>query len=77
MNNEIQISKLQQMILDLELQKNDEAGKLRLQVIEAYDNLLRLLAAWDQKYVLRSSIDGMVSFTEIWSENQNVRQGRL
>ena len=27
MNNEIEISKLEQMILDLELQKNDEDGK--------------------------------------------------
>ena len=76
-NNEIQISKLQQMILDLELQKNDQSGKLKLQVIEAFDNLSASLAAWDEKYILRSSIDGIVSFTRIWSENQNVRQGEV
>ncbi len=74
-NNEIQISKLEQLILDLELQKNEELGKLRLQVIESFDNLTASLAAWNQKYVLRSSIDGIVSFTRIWSENQNVREG--
>ncbi len=74
-NNEIEISKLQQMILDLELQKNDQAGKLKLQVIEAFNNLSASLAAWDEKFILRSSIDGIVSFTRIWSENQNVRQG--
>ncbi len=74
-NNEIQISKLEQMILDLELQRNDQYGKLQLQVIEAYDNLTAEVAAWDENYLLRSSIDGVVSFTRFWSENQNVRQG--
>ena len=74
-SNEIQISKLQQAILDLELQKNDQAGKLKLLVIEAFDNLTSEVSAWDEKYVLRSTIDGIVSFTRIWSENQNVRQG--
>ncbi|HYW94368.1 MAG TPA: HlyD family efflux transporter periplasmic adaptor subunit [Bacteroidales bacterium] len=76
-NNEIQISKLEQSILDLELQKNDETGKLQLQVIEAFDNLTADLASWDQKYVLRSRIDGVVSFTRIWSANQNVRTGDI
>ncbi len=77
MNNEIEISKLGQLILDLELQKNDETGKLQLQVIEAFDNLTASVDSWDQKYVLRSSIDGIVSFTQFWSANQNVREGSV
>ncbi len=76
-NNEIQVSRLEQAILDLELQKSQELKKLQLAVIEAFDNLTSTMAAWEQKYLLRSNTTGIVSFTGIWSENQNVREGEL
>ena len=76
-NNEIQISKLEQMILDLQLQKSQESSKLQLSIIEAYDNLMSTIASWEKKYILRSNIDGRVSFTGIWSVNQNIREGEL
>jgi HlyD family secretion protein len=76
-NNEIQISKLEQLILDLQLQKHQELNKLQLSIIEAYDNLTSTIASWEQKYILRSNIDGTVSFTGIWSVNQNIREGEL
>ncbi len=76
-SNEIQISKLEQEILDLNLKRNEETGKLTLVTLEAYDNLFAAIANWTQKYVLKSSVDGIVSFTRIWSENQNVIEGDL
>jgi HlyD family secretion protein len=76
-NNEIQISKLEQQVLDLKLHGNGEIHKLQISVIEAFDNLMGDIADWEQKYLLRAKIDGTISFTRIWSENQNVREGEL
>jgi len=74
-SNDIQISKLEQEILDLELKRNEENGKHISLTLEANNKLVAAIADWKQKYVLRSSVDGTVSFTRIWSENQNVRAG--
>jgi HlyD family secretion protein len=76
-SNDIQISKIEQQILDLELQKNSESAKLRLAVLESFDNITAAIASWEQKYVLRTNVKGMVSYSRIWSENLNVREGEL
>jgi HlyD family secretion protein len=74
---QIQISKLQQQILDLQLQKNEEFDKLSLAVRESLENLISEIAEWEQNYVLRTTVGGTVSFTQIWSENQYVSRGDL
>ena len=56
LSNEIQISKLEQLILDLQLQKSQDSNKLQLAIIEAYDNLISTIASWEQKYILNSKI---------------------
>jgi HlyD family secretion protein len=76
-SNDIEISKLEQQILDLQLQRNQEKNKLELAVNEAYDNTLAQISLWEQKYVMQSPVQGIVSFTRIWSENQNVRNGDI
>ncbi len=76
-SNEIQISKLSQEILDLELRRSEDAGKLRSALDEAANKLSAAIADWEQKYVLKSSVEGIVSFTRIWSQNQDVREGDL
>jgi HlyD family secretion protein len=76
-NADIQISKLQQQILDLRLQKNDEFEKLKLGVTESFDNLVSEIGNWEQSFVLKTTVSGIVSFTKIWSENQNVSEGDL
>ncbi len=74
---DIQISRLQQQILDLELQENEEFDKLNLGVRESLENLISEIAAWEQNYVLKTTVGGTVSFTRIWSEDQYVSQGDL
>ncbi len=74
---EIQISKLQQQILDLQLQKNDEFDKLSLGLRESLENLMSGIAEWEQTFVLHTTVSGTVSFTRIWSENQYVSGGDL
>lgn len=76
-NNDIEITRLHQQILDLRLQKSKEFEKLQLANAEAFDNLVAELANWEKKFVLKTFISGTVSFTRIWSENQNVREGDM
>jgi HlyD family secretion protein len=76
-NADIQISKLEQQILDLRLQKNDDYEKLKLAVTESFENLTSAIGDWEQNFVLRTTVSGIVSFTKIWSENQNVSEGDL
>ncbi len=76
-SNEIQISKLSQEILDLELKRSEDDGKLRSALDEAANKLYASIADWEQKYVLKSAVAGVVSFTRIWSQNQDVREGDL
>jgi multidrug efflux pump subunit AcrA (membrane-fusion protein) len=76
-SNEIQISKLSQEILDLELRRSEDTGKLRSALDEAANKLMASIADWEQKYVLKSTVEGIISFTRIWSQNQDVREGDL
>lgn len=71
----IQISQLQQSILDLELSYKDEKSKLQTQLNQAYENLNGSITQWEQRYVLKAPIQGIVAFTRIWSVNQNVKAG--
>ena len=44
-------------------------------VIQAFYQLKKAIKDWDLNYVLRSSIDGKVSFLQLWAENQTVNVG--
>ena len=72
---QIEINEVDQAIIDLELDKENTSKELQDQILHAYDNLLAQMAIWEQNYLLKSPIDGSVSFNSFWSANQNVKQG--
>lgn len=74
-NSRLQISKLQQSILDLELGYKNEKRQKQIILNQAYENLSGQVTQWEQKYVLKAPINGIVAFTRFWSVNQNVRAG--
>ena len=74
-DTEIQIVKLNQDILDLELRAAEENRQQQNAWQESFDNVIARLSQWKQKYLLEAPIDGIVSFTTYWSVNQNVREG--
>ncbi len=73
----IQVSKLNQQILDLELENNKELKQKEMQLTESYDKLMAEIEIWKQKYLLISPVDGKVSFTKFWSENQQVTENEV
>ena len=72
---EIQIARINQGILDLELMAAEETRQQQNAWQESFENLSAQISLWKQKYLLESPIDGVVSFTTYWSKNQNVREG--
>ena len=57
--------------------KSNEKLKLLKEVFQSYNNLKKSIRDWEFKYVLKSKIEGQVSFLEYWSENQSVEDGDL
>jgi HlyD family secretion protein len=74
-NNTINETRLQQNILDLELQYQDQKNKLQLGIKSAFDLLKSSIANWKLMYLFKSPIEGKVSFNKIVSKNQNVKAG--
>jgi HlyD family secretion protein len=74
-SQKIQLGRLEQNIMDLGLQYKEQKKQLELSLNGAYDNLAGQIAQWEQNYLLKTPISGVVTFTKFWSENQNVRAG--
>ena len=69
----IQLSVLNQNILDLQSQFTERQNTYLLNMNESLNNLLSRIDSWEQQFVLKTSINGIVSFSKIWSVNQNVQ----
>ncbi len=74
-NGEIQLLQLEQSVMDLKLQKQEQQNQLRLQLKSAYDILKSEMDSWSLTYLFQSPINGKVSFSKIWSQNQNISVG--
>jgi len=75
--NEIEISKLNKNIRDYQLLARKEREQMETDVREAFDKLIGQIDMWEQKFLLKARIDGVVGFTSIYSETQNVQEGDI
>ncbi len=78
------ISQLNEMITNADkLSKTTEINKIKEEVIQlknviqSFNQLKKAIMEWEDKYVLKSNINGNVSFLNFWDENQTVSQGDL
>ena len=76
------ISQLKSSLNDLnknskttQINENKENVNLERNVIQAFYQLKKALKDWELNYVLRSSINGKVSYLQLWAENQTVNAG--
>jgi len=74
-NSEIQINRLEQTVMELELQFRESKTTVQLALSQAYENLMGRVAQWEQSYLLKAPISGIVTLTTFWSINQNVKAG--
>jgi len=73
--NQIEISKLDQEKLDLQLRAREEKEQRQTDVREAFEKLMSQIDIWEQDYLLQAPIGGVVSSPRYYSETQNVRTG--
>jgi HlyD family secretion protein len=75
-NARIQLSKIEQNILGLQLEQEQQRNQLESNLMEAYDNLRGAIDSWKKQYFLVSPVEGRTSFTNYWSKNQFVQNGK-
>ncbi len=71
------ILQMQSSRVELEMQHEKELSDFRLLLDEVKQNLENAIHQWEEKYLVASPIKGKLTFTSIWSINQEVKTGEL
>jgi len=74
-NLQIQISELEINLLDMELQRAEKENLLSQNFKASAEQLLNAINSWELNYCLSSPIEGKVTFTKYWNENQFISAG--
>jgi multidrug resistance efflux pump len=72
---QIDISELDQKIIENEKEYHDLKVQYESALMEAFNNMKSASSDWFLTYLLRSPIDGTVSFNKFYAENQNISEG--
>lgn len=73
----IEVAKLEQTLLELELQLKQQNQKIYSSLKAKFENLIGAISQWKKDYLIISPFDGRVSMSRIWSENQYVKEGEV
>lgn len=71
----IELAEKRQALRDYSIMRQQEKEKLLTLMHEAFLNLKAQIRIWKINYLLSSTVDGTVTFTKYWSENQTVTEG--
>ncbi|WP_099464171.1 HlyD family secretion protein [Parabacteroides provencensis] len=74
-NAAIQIASLETAVLDLQLQEMEKKTQLQQDLQTTASELANVIHTWELTYCLTSPIDGKVTFTKYWNENQYIPLG--
>lgn len=59
------------------IDKTKEEMMLYKETLQSLQNLKNAITDWERRYLLKSEINGSVSFLEFWAEHQTVNEGDL
>ena len=62
---------------DTSIRKTQSDLRLKKKAEQSFLYLKKAIKDWEKMYVLKSSMNGKVSFLNFWSKNQNVKKGDL
>ena len=74
-NMQIQIGQLKESLLDTEQQGTEKLNSLQTELQSLVSQLKTGIQDWEINYALRAPIDGKITFSNYWIENQNVSAG--
>jgi hypothetical protein len=67
--------KIKESLLDLTIQYEKEINQYNADINEALQLLKVALGQWQEKYLVKSPINGTITFTSFWNENQIINPG--
>lgn len=76
-NTESSILLMQESSVELLMQLEKELAQFRIDLEESKQNLNNLVHEWEERYLVTSPVDGRITYTSVWSENQEVKAGEL
>ncbi len=76
-NLQIQLAQMHESLYDTEYQYFDKKNTLETQLRSLINQLKAEINAWEMNYVLISPVDGKITFSQYWTENQNVSVGDI
>jgi len=74
-NSLIQIGQMEESLFETGYQNIEKENNLHSKLLTLITQLKTEIQAWELNYVLQSPIDGKITFTNYWVENQNVAAG--
>lgn len=74
-NNNIIVNNLIKNKQRLQIQAHQKQEKYFRELNQSSRALLSQIEAWEQKYLIKSPVDGKVSLFSFWAVNQNIQQG--
>lgn len=76
-NRNIELNNLKQTLLELDISYQKEKHNHVLQIKANYEQIVSQIEQWKLSYMYISPMNGKVSFTNIWSKNQNINNGEV
>jgi len=74
-NIQMTMNNLEEQIKEQHILKAENENQLLTVLKERHDNLKNQLVSWEQAFILKTPIEGQVTFTNVWSANQYVTTG--
>ena len=76
-NLQIQLAQMNESLYDTEYQYWDQKNTLETQLRSLVNQLRAEIDAWEISYALITPIDGEITLTQYWTNNQNVTAGNI
>ena len=76
-NLQIQLVQMNESLYDTEYQYLDQKNTLEMQLRSLVNQLRAEIDAWEINYALITPIDGEITLTQYWTNNQNVTAGNV
>lgn len=74
-NAEISLEKMEQSIVELDLNYENELRSMQTSLENVYEQLKARVSIWEQQYVMRAPVAGVINFNKVWSINHLVNSG--
>lgn len=74
---QIQLAQMKESLYDTEYQYLDQRNKLETQLRSLINQLRAEIDAWEINYALITPVDGEITLTQYWTNNQNVTAGNI